>query len=164
MTRKAFYSFHYKADAWRASQVRNMGVVDGNVPVHDNKWEEVKKGGDKAIKEWINGQLKGRSVTIVLIGAKTAGRKWIEYEIKESWNKGKGVLGVYIHNLLDSDGNKSSKGANPFTGFTVGDKSLSKIVKAYDPPYSTSTYVYDHIKENLETWVEDAISIREDYD
>ena len=163
MTRKAFYSFHYKADAWRASQIRNMGVVDGNVPVHDNKWEEVKKGGDKAIKEWIDSQLKGRSVTIVLIGENTAGRKWIKYEIEESWNRGKGVLGVYIHNLHDSDGNKSSKGANPFSDFKVGDKLLSKIVKAYDPPYSTSTYVYDHIKENLETWVEDAISIRDDY-
>ena len=163
MTRKAFYSFHYKSDAWRASQVRNMGVVDGNAPVHDNKWEEVKKGGDKAIKEWIDTQLKGRSVTIVLIGAKTAKRKWINYEIEQSWNKGKGVLGVYVHNLLDSDGNQSSKGANPFSHFTVGDKSLSAIVKAYDPPYSTSTYVYDHIKENLAAWVEDAISIRDNY-
>jgi hypothetical protein len=39
---------------------------------------------------------------------------------------------------------------------------LSSIVKAYNPPYSTSTYVYDHIKEKLGDWVEEAISIRED--
>jgi hypothetical protein len=30
-TRKVFYSFHYMPDAWRASQVRNMGVVEGPV-------------------------------------------------------------------------------------------------------------------------------------
>ncbi len=38
-----------------------------------------------------------------------------------------------------------------------------KIVKAYDPPYSRSTTVYDYIAKNLEAWVEEAISIRNDY-
>jgi hypothetical protein len=42
-------------------------------------------------------------------------------------------------------------------------KDLSSIVKAYDPPYSTSTDVYAHIKSNLEKWVEEAVSIRENY-
>ncbi len=34
--RQVFFSFHYEADAWRAAQVRNMGVVEGNEPVSDN--------------------------------------------------------------------------------------------------------------------------------
>jgi len=59
--------------------------------------------------------------------------------------------------------NSHQKGSNPFDEFTVSDEKLSKIVKAYDPPYSTSTYVYDHIKENLEDWVEEAIKIRNKY-
>ena len=87
MARRTFYSFHYKPDNWRAAQVRNMGVVEGNVPVSDNDWEKVTKRGDKAIQDWIQDQLKGRSCTIVLIGEKTAGRKWIKYEIRESWNE-----------------------------------------------------------------------------
>jgi hypothetical protein len=33
MPRKAFYSFHYVPDNWRASQVRNMGVVEGTSPL-----------------------------------------------------------------------------------------------------------------------------------
>jgi hypothetical protein len=37
---------------------------------------------------------------------------------------------------------------------------LSSIVKAYDPPYSSSTNVYDHIKTNLADWVEEAVEIR----
>jgi hypothetical protein len=146
MARRAFYSFHYKPDNWRASQVRNMGVVEGNRPASDNDWETIKKGGDSAIQKWINDQMSGKSVEIVLIGANTAGRKWIKYEIKKGWNDGKGVLGVYVHNLKDSDGNQSSKGRNPFDDFTVDGKKLSAIVKAYDPPYSTSTSVYDHIR------------------
>ena len=38
-----FYSFHYNADNARASQVRNMGVVEGNRPATDNEWEQVKE-------------------------------------------------------------------------------------------------------------------------
>lgn len=165
MARRVFYSFHYKPDNWRASQVRNMGVIEGNSPVSDNDWEEVKKGGDKAIQDWIDGQLKGRSCTVVLIGEKTAGRKWIKYEIKKSWDSGKGLLGIYIHNLKDSDGNQATKGKNPFDDFTVGEdkKKLSSIVKAYDPPYSTSTNVYDYISKNLEDRIEKAIDIRNNY-
>lgn len=160
MARKAFYSFHYVSDNWRASQVRNMGVVDGNKPATDNEWEEVKKGGDTAIQEWIDDQLNGKSVAVVLIGSKTAGRKWINYEIKKAWGEGKGVLGIYVHNLKNSDGDQATKGNNPFDEFKIGDKSLSSIVKAYDPPYSTSTNVYDHIKGNLADWIEKAIEIR----
>jgi hypothetical protein len=164
MARRAFYSFHYVPDNWRASQVRNMGVIDGNKPATDNEWETIKKGGDAAIKKWIDGQLSGKSVSIVLIGSKTAGRKWINYEIKKAWEDGKGLLGIYFHNLKDKDGNQSSKGSNPFSAYKVGDTNMSDIVKAYDPPYTTSTYVYNHIKDNLADWIEKAIEIRAKYD
>ena len=82
MARKAFYSFHYVPDNWRASQVRNMGVIEQNPLASSNQWEEIKRQGDSAIKRWIDTNQKGRSIVIVLIGAKTAGRKWIKYEIE----------------------------------------------------------------------------------
>lgn len=165
MSRKVFYSFHFTPDSWRASQVRNIGIVEGNQPVSDNDWEDVKKGGNDAIQKWINNQLHGRSCTIVLIGKNTAGRKWIKYEIEKSWNDGKGVVGIYVHNLKNANGEQTSKGNNPFDDFTMkrDGKKLSSIVKVYDPPYSDSTDVYDYIKINLESWVEEAISIRENY-
>jgi hypothetical protein len=163
MATKAFYSFHYAADAWRASQVRNMGVVEGNQPVKDNDWETLTKGGDAAIQKWIDDQLSGRSVAVILIGKETAGRKWIKYEIKKAWQDGKGVLGVHIHNLKNANAEQSDKGNNPFDDFTIDSKKLSTIVKTYDPPYSSSTYVYDHIKENLATWIKEAIEIRGKY-
>ena len=145
--------------------MRNIGIVEGNQPVSDNDWEDVKKGGNDAIQKWINNQLHGRSCTIVLIGKNTAGRKWIKYEIEKSWNNGKGVVGIYVHNLKNANGEQTSKGNNPFDDFTMkrDGKKLSSIVKVYDPPYSDSTDVYDYIKNNLESWVEEAISIRENY-
>jgi len=162
MARSAFYSFHYKPDNSRASQIRNMGVVDGNKPATDNDWETVTKGGDQAIKKWIGEQLEGRSCAIVLIGQDTAGRKWINYEIATAWNEKKGVLGVYIHHLKDLEANQSGKGGNPFhhVTFKESGKALSTVVPAHDPPYSDSKQAYAHIKANLADWIEKAIEIR----
>jgi hypothetical protein len=165
MPKKVFFSFHYKLDNWRVGQIRNIGAIEGSPAATDNDWETVKKGGDAAIQKWIDGQIAGRSCGIVLIGAETAGRPWIEYEIKKLWNDGKGVVGIYIHNLKDKDQNHTRKGANPFEAFSIrnGTIKLSSIVKAYDPPYTTSTYVYDYIKQNLESWIDEAIKIRANY-
>jgi hypothetical protein len=58
MARNCFYCFHYKPDNARASQVRNIGVIEGNKPVSDNDWESITKGGDDAIKRWIASQMK----------------------------------------------------------------------------------------------------------
>ena len=52
--RQVFYSFHFRNDCWRAGQVKNMGVIDGNTPVSANEWEEVKRKGKGAIERWIN--------------------------------------------------------------------------------------------------------------
>lgn len=69
----------------------------------------------------------------------------------------------HIHNLEDRLGDQSSKGKNPFEGFYVGEKKLSSIVKAYDPPRSTSAGVYNYISANLADWIEEAIEIRKRY-
>lgn len=165
MARRIFYSFHYKPNSWCASQVRNIGVVEGNQPTTDNDWETITDGGDKVIQKWIDDQLNGRSCTVVLIGKDTAKRKWIDYEIHTSWNNGRGVVGIYIHNLKDSGKNQTTKGANPFSHITMkrDGKSLSSIVKAYDPPYTDSAQVYNYINENLSGWIEEAVKIRAGY-
>lgn len=163
MARHVFYSFHYKPDCVRAAQVRNAGVVDGNVPAKDNDWETITKGGDAAIEKWIKNQMDGRSCAVVLVGAETAGRKWIEYEIVEAWKKGMGVCGVRIHNLKDFSGNQSPSGPNPFSGFDIKGVAFDSIVKLYAPPYTDSKQVYAHIKDNLAGWVEEAIKIRAKY-
>jgi len=162
MARKCFYSFHYEPDNWRASQVRNIGVIEGNEPAKDNDWESVSRGGDAAIEKWIDSQMSGRSCVIVLIGAGTAGRKWITHEISKGWNDGKGVVGIRIHKLKDRNGNTANTGSNPFDHVTFkssGNK-LSSVVKVYDPPGYDSRDVYAHISDNLSKWVEEAVAIR----
>ena len=161
MARRCFYSFYYKEDNWRASQVRNIGVVEGNRPASDNDWETITKGKDPKIKQWIDEQMEGRTCTIVLIGANTAGRKWITHEINKSWDKGIGVLLIHIHKIKNVVGKQCSKGSNPFYhAHAPSGKRLSSIVKVYDPPRTTSSGVYDYISEHIEDWIEEAIKIR----
>ncbi len=160
MARKVFFSFHYKPDNWRASQIRNIGKVEGNSPASDNDWETVTKGGDAAIKKWIGDQMHGRSCVVVLVGAKTAGRKWIEYEIEKAWKAGKGLVGVHVDKLKDRDGETSAKGANPFAGFTVDGVPLTQLVTCHTPSGATSKAAYADISDNIESWIEDAIGAR----
>ena len=161
MKRKVFFSFHYQPDNSRASQIRNIGRIEGNTPVSDNDWESVTKGGNSAIIRWIESQLIGRSCTVVLIGENTAGRRWIDYEIEKSWNDGKGVLGIYIHKLKNLAGEQSRKGKNPFASIAFKNgKKLSDVVKDYDPPFSNSKDVYGYVASNISEWIEEAIEIR----
>ena len=160
MKRRTFYSFHYEPDNWRAAQVRNMGVIEGNRPATDNDWETVKRGGDAAIKRWIAHQMHGRSCTVVLVGANTANRKWINYEIVESWNQDMGVVGIRIHGLHDKDGRTATSGSDPFDYIRYGQRKLSDVVKCYNPAGYNSKEKYDWIAKHLANAVEEAIRIR----
>ena len=160
--RQVFYSFHYKPDCWRASQVRSIGFVEGNKAAPDNEWEKITSAGGDAIKKWINDQMKYRSCSVVLVGNKTADRKWINYEIVKSWNENMGLVGIYIHGLKNSDGYISEKGNNPFDYINYGDtgKKLSTIVKCYNPTGKNSKERYAWISQYISAAVEEAIKIR----
>ena len=160
MKRRVFYSFHYRLDNWRAGEVRNIGVIEGNRPATDNGWEEVKRGGDAAIKRWIAAQMRWRSCTVVLVGAHTAKRKWINYEIAKSWKQGMGVVGIRIHGLRDKDGRTATRGDNPFNYIKRGQQKLSDVVKCYTPAGRNSKERYDWIAKHLSNVVEEAIRIR----
>ena len=113
--RKVFFSFDWD-DVWRVNHVRYSWVTKGNYEaagfVDKAEIEKVKKQTSKEIRKWINEQMKGTSVTCVLIGSKTDKSKWVKYEIEKSIKEKKGLLGVFIHKLKDSNGKTDKKGTN----------------------------------------------------
>jgi hypothetical protein len=116
MARRVFFSFHYQRDLWRANIVRNSSVVEGVAAAgfsDASLWEEAKRKGDAAIKRLINDGLSGTTVTAVLIGAETANREYVTYEIEQSIARGNGLLGVRIHGLKDQNGNTDPWGIVP---------------------------------------------------
>ncbi|RIW32553.1 TIR-like domain-containing protein [Bacillus salacetis] len=154
MARKVFFSFHYEKDAWRAGQVRNSNITQSIKGYIDKaEWEEVKRKGDKAIKEWIEEQMKGTSVTVVLIGKETSERKWVKYEIEKSVEKGNGLLGIYIHRLKNKDGETDVKGENPLDNLYITVDGKSKKASNY-----FKTYYWDLDKgyENFSSWIEES--------
>jgi len=155
--RQVFYSFHFDNDVMRVQQIRNMGVLEGNTPIAANAWEEVKKKGPTAVEKWIDENMSYRSCVIVLVGEETASRPWVKYEIQKAWKDGKGLFGIYIHNLNCPNNGTCKKGTNPFDQFTfkVGDQ--IKAVKCYNPK---GTDAYNDIEDNIEKWIEEAIEAR----
>jgi hypothetical protein len=157
MARKVFFSFHYERDVWRAGQVRNSWVTK---PDRDTagfwdsaSWEEVKKKGEAAIKKWIDDQLTGTSVTVVLIGAETSKRDYVKYELEQSWKKGNGILGIYIHLMKDKDGKTDTKGNNTFGPIFT---SPNYDEKYFFEKFSTYDWVDDDGYNKLGDWVEAA--------
>jgi hypothetical protein len=141
MPRKVFFSFHYQRDLWRVNVVRNSGVIEGisAAGFHDQSlWEETVRKGDDAVKKLIDSGLSGTSVTIVLIGAETASRRFVTYEIEKSIARGNGLLGVRINNIKDKDGRTDAHGLVP-----------AALVQ-------TGALVYTYEYGRLAGWVEDA--------
>lgn len=157
MTRRVFFSFHYEGDAWRAGQVRNSWVVKQDHEsagfVDAAAWEVVKKKGKESIEKWINDQLNGTSVTVVLIGAETANREYVGYEIVQSHKKGNGMLGIYIHNMKDSNSLTSAAGKNPFANWQTTENGKTTNLGDIYPTYD---WVNDSGRENIEKWIEAA--------
>ncbi len=157
MARIIFPSFHYERDAWRAGVVRNSwrtqgfkasGFRDGA------RWEQVERHGKEAVERWIEDQLKGASVTIVLIGAQTAEREWVMHEIRRSCALRMGLVGIRIHGIRNNHRLVDVAGANPFDSLWYD--SPGGVRQYLSSIYSTYDYVADNGYQNLGAWIEAA--------
>ncbi len=155
--RQIFYSFHFDYDVMRVQQIRNIGALEDNKPVSANEWEQVRRNGPTAIERWIEDNMRYRTCVVVLVGEDTANRPWVKHEIKKAWSDHKGLVGIYIHNIMCPRNGIGIQGKNPFEQFTLNGKPLSSIVTCYNPsPHDA----YNDIKNNIEKLIEEAISIR----
>ena len=157
MARKTFFSFHYQNDVWRAYQIRNSWVTkDSNEAagfVDAADFEKVEKEGEAAIKRWIDNQLNGTSVTVVLIGSDTSNSRYVKYELQKSYVKGNGMLGIYIHQQKDKEGKTSTKGSNQFG--EIGKDVNGKTVY-FSVDYPCYDWVDDNGYNNMGKWIEAA--------
>jgi len=101
MARRVFFSFKYQ-DVAPAMIVRNSWVTQTREAagfIDAAAFEKLKQTGDPAIRRWIDRQLRGTSVTVVLVGAKTCASRWVRYEIEQSKALGHGLLGIDISKI-----------------------------------------------------------------
>lgn len=111
MARKVFFSFEY-SDVSRAMIVRNSWMTQGRDAagfIDAADFEDIEDQGAEAVKRWIDKQLKGTTVTVVLVGAKTCSSKWVKYEIEKSEEMGNGLLGIDISKIENLQGETSDR-------------------------------------------------------
>ena len=140
MARKVFFSFKYD-DVQRAMVVRNSNVIANDTKagfIDKADFEAVERQGDAAIRSWINHQLDGTTVTVVLVGANTHRSRWVAYEVEQSKARKNGILTLDISQINDFGGRTSSYG-----GMTVS-------------PYPQYRWNSDDGRANLSAWVEAA--------
>ena len=114
MARVVFFSFRYR-HVFRVNQIRSIPNVTGMASAgfkDASLWESVKNDGPK-IKRRIDDALEGTSVTIVCITYGIDGRKWINYEIDKSLERGNGLLGIRLHDVYDGAHPDNRVGASP---------------------------------------------------
>ncbi|MFC3229161.1 TIR domain-containing protein [Marinibaculum pumilum] len=154
--RKVFFSFHYERDVRRVVQVRNSWVLrpDGDAqPFYDKaEFEEAKRraGG---IEHWIEQQLSGTSVTVVLFGAQTYTREWVLHEIKRSYELKKGLLAIDIHNVKDPHNGPDYAGRNPLDMWSIN-RAGRQV--PFSHLYATYDWVRDNGYQNIGRWIEAA--------
>jgi len=146
-------------------QVRNSWLLqkgESNKFMDAAAWEQVKRKGDAAVKAWIDRELNGTGVTVVLIGQETAMRPFVRYEIEESFRRKNGLLAIHIHGIKNSDKKASRKGRNPLDDFTamVDHPFLGifghKTEKRYSEIFQTFDWIQDDGRRNMAAWIEEA--------
>lgn len=158
MARYVFFSFHYQRDIFRVNQIRKHSLTKGSLEeagyIDHSLWEKSKQRGDAALQQLIEDGLRGTSVTAVLIGYETAHRKWVDYEIRRSYELGKGIIGVYISQMKDISGKADPRGVNPLSYWHYTDGNGQKVY--FSQVYPTYDWVDDDGYANFGSWVEKA--------
>lgn len=156
MARKVFFSFHYDNDVTRANVVRNSWITKPDRAtagfIDHAEFEQLKRRGEQAVRSWIDDQLAGSSITVVLIGSETLNRPFVKYELEQSYKRGNAIVGIYINSIKDFNQQASARCTT--TGHQIGKDTNGKAVFfTYFPIYD---WVTDNGYANLGTWVESA--------
>ncbi len=94
MARRVYFAFDY-LDVFAVNQIRRSGqFVDVAVAGFSDasQWEKLKQKDDAVIRRAIDTALKNTSVTVACIGARTASRRWVKYELAASAARGNGLV------------------------------------------------------------------------
>ncbi len=143
--RRVYFSFDYERDLHRVNKFRKLpGVITGAPAGFRTAkvWEKAKLRGDDAVHGLIKDGLNNTTVTVVCVGHMTSYRKYVNYELERSLERGNGMVGITINHLSDEHGVIDPDGTVP-------------------PLLTISGYKVHKYVDNrrLVTWIEEAAEI-----
>lgn len=161
MAKRVFFSFYYENDLSRALVVKNNWALKGNEEsgfIHQAEFEGMKRDGDEIIERWIDKQLAGTSVTVVLIGSETLDSKYVQYEIKKSHERGNAIIALKIGKIKNLSQQTS---ISQSVVKIVGKKQNGELLwfdEIIDGEYD---YIKNDGYNNLEKWIENVDKVKE---
>ncbi|HMS44225.1 MAG TPA: TIR domain-containing protein [Alphaproteobacteria bacterium] len=162
--RKVFFSFHFATDKWRVSQIRESHTIRKKFDLppffmDQAEWEKTKLPGEEGIKKWIDDNMFGASVVIVLIGEETYTRPWVLYEIHKAFDEQKAIMGINLEGLKNNQSEPCrlnlQKSNNPFVHANMLE-SARKIIPIYH-------WKNENGYENMDRWIEKAKKTFDEY-
>lgn len=158
MARRTFFSFHYKPDVQRAQIVRNSWVTREREDAgffDSSAFEKAQRTNDDTLKNFLIEAMKGSSVVCTLVGAQTAQRRWVRYEIQRAIWDMRGLLAVRIHTINHFTTGTTTAGPNPFDllGVYVEENGTSKAMYLIERSSITEGWSYSSdFKKFLPKW------------
>ncbi len=113
---RVYFSLDYERDFERVRRIRACASV---IPVMAvgfdglEAWCDIARRGAAAVHGSIDDALDNTVATVVCIGARTMGGKYLEYELERSLERGNGLVGIKIHDLNDANGLADPEGHVP---------------------------------------------------
>lgn len=145
--RRVFISYHHGRDRQYYNEFSRI-FADGFEAVQDNSVDRIIDSDDAeyVIRKIREDYVTGTSCTLVLCGAETSQRKFVDWEIKATLDASHGVIGVNLPtNPATADGK-----------YVVPDRLHDNIVGGYAVWTSWAALVASSVV--LKAWIEDATS------
>ena len=129
--------FSHDLDEPRADVVRNRWLAQ---PGNEEAgffgmltWGDATRGGPATVKRLLSAAFADTSVTCVLIGPETAGKRWVRFEIIESIERRNLLVGVHVGAIPDRSRKIVGASKNPFEelAIAVADDGASVRVLQY---------------------------------
>lgn len=147
MARRTFFSFHYQPDVQRAQVVKQCWVTKEREDAgffDASAMEKAKRTNPDAIRNFLTKEMEGSSVVCALVGADTALRPWVRFEIMRGiWDQ-RGLLAVRIHTIKNWQQQTTTAGTNPLDllGVYVEATATGKSVKLIERASVGSNWQY----------------------
>ncbi|MDT2738019.1 TIR domain-containing protein [Enterococcus pseudoavium] len=160
MAKRVFFSFDYENDLSRALVVKKNWTLKENEEsgfTSKAEFERMKRDGDDVVERWIDKQLSGTAVTVVLIGSETLDSKYVQYEIEKSYERGNAIIAVKIGKVKNLSQQTSLSQSVVKIAGKKRDGELLWFDEIIDGEYD---YIKNDGYNNLENWLEE-VAVKE---
>lgn len=160
MNKKVFFCYDYENDTDRAMVVKEVWGEPSDDFISTNEFSRLSIGSKVKLYDWIDKQLDGTVLTVILLGNKTLDMPYVQYAVKRSLEHKNGLLGIFINTIVSES---IPKALDAEKYWRKNSTTQIDTVEGY-PRYfnEVCSEVHDFNSElgytNLKNWIQSAIS------